>query len=382
VPEGQVVAVIGHNGAGKTTLLKILSRITQPTEGEARVRGRVGALLEVAAGFHNELSGRENVYLNGAILGMKRSEIKKRFDEIVQFAEVERFIDTPVKRYSSGMYLRLAFAVAAHLEPDVLIVDEVLAVGDAAFQKKCLGKMGDVAGSGRTVLFVSHNMGAIRSLCQRALVLDHGHIVFDGSASDGVEAYMTKAGALEPGGAVEWPSGDPEQPAGEEIVVRRVAAVGPGGAPQGIHQTSSPIRIDVDYEVLRPVRGIRIVLSVLTQEGELAFMTTDHAMRPTFETPGTYRSTAVIPGNLLNRRSYLIRLSFEMPGVRYLIPARDYLSFVVDGPGTHGSHFPEPWDGVASPLIDWTLQPLPGEGRGDDVSPLPSDDREHDAASP
>ena len=180
VKHGEAVGVIGGNGAGKTTLLKILSRITEPTAGQAVVRGKVGALLEVAAGFHHELTGRENVFLHGAILGMRRSEIRSRFDEIVAFAGVERFIDTPVKRYSSGMFLRLAFAVAAHLEPDILIVDEVLAVGDAAFQRKCLGRMGDVATSGRTVLFVSHNMGAIRSLCERALVLDQGRVVFDG----------------------------------------------------------------------------------------------------------------------------------------------------------------------------------------------------------
>ena len=176
VAPGEVLGVIGHNGAGKSTLLKILSRITEPTEGRAEVRGRVGSLLEVGTGFHPELTGRENIYLNGAILGMKRSEITRRFDEMVAFAGVERFIDTPVKRYSSGMYLRLAFAVAAHLEPEILLVDEVLAVGDAAFQKKCLGRMSDVAREGRTVLFVSHNLPSIENLCQRVVVVDGGRI--------------------------------------------------------------------------------------------------------------------------------------------------------------------------------------------------------------
>ncbi|MGC8960577.1 MAG: ABC transporter ATP-binding protein, partial [Chloroflexia bacterium] len=174
VKRGEVVGVIGRNGAGKTTLLKILSRITEPTEGYAEIHGRVGSLLEVGTGFHPELTGRENIYLNGAILGMKKAEIDKKFDEIVAFAEVEKFIDTPVKRYSSGMYVRLAFAVAAHLEPEILLVDEVLAVGDAAFQKKCLGKMGDVAKGGRTVLFVSHQMNSIRKLCDRCIWLDAG----------------------------------------------------------------------------------------------------------------------------------------------------------------------------------------------------------------
>src|SRR5947208_640174 len=190
VGQGEVLGVIGRNGAGKSTLLKVLSRITEPSEGEARIRGRVSSLLEVGTGFHPELTGRENIYLNGAILGMRKSEIAAKFDEIVAFSEVEKFLDTPVKHYSSGMYVRLAFAVAAHLEPEVLVVDEVLAVGDAAFQKKCLGKMSEVSQGGRTVLFVSHNMATVENLCQHALVLDHGQAVFTGSAKDGVQYYL------------------------------------------------------------------------------------------------------------------------------------------------------------------------------------------------
>jgi lipopolysaccharide transport system ATP-binding protein len=190
VKHGEVVGVIGRNGAGKSTLLKILSRITEPTEGEARIYGRVGSLLEVGTGFHYELTGRENIYLNGAILGMKKAEIDRRFDEIVAFAEVETFLDTPVKHYSSGMYLRLAFSVAAHLEPEILIVDEVLAVGDAGFQKKCLGKMGDVAKEGRTVLFVSHNIAAIRNLCSRCILLESGRISIAGHTDRVIEAYL------------------------------------------------------------------------------------------------------------------------------------------------------------------------------------------------
>lgn len=190
VRPGEVMGVIGRNGAGKTTLLKILSRITEPTEGFAAVRGRVGSLLEVGTGFHPELTGRENVFLNGAILGMRTAEIKRKFDEIVAFSEVEKFLDTPVKHYSSGMHVRLAFAVAAHLEPEILLVDEVLAVGDAAFQKKCLGKMGNVASEGRTVLFVSHNMGAIRGWCQRALWLDQGSVMADGEVREVAQSYL------------------------------------------------------------------------------------------------------------------------------------------------------------------------------------------------
>ncbi len=190
IQRGEVVGVIGRNGAGKSTLLKILSRITEPTEGCAEIHGRVGSLLEVGTGFHGELSGRENIYLNGAILGMKRAEIDRKFDEIVAFAEVEKFIDTPVKHYSSGMYLRLAFAVAAHLDPEILLVDEVLAVGDAAFQRKCLGKMGEVARQGRTVAFISHNMAAIEDLCDRCLVVDGGMVAFEGTTQAAVSAYV------------------------------------------------------------------------------------------------------------------------------------------------------------------------------------------------
>jgi homopolymeric O-antigen transport system ATP-binding protein len=190
IRQGEVVGIIGRNGAGKSTLLKILSRITEPTKGRAMIRGRVGSLLEVGTGFHAELSGRENIYLNGAILGMKKAEIDRKFDEIVAFAEVEDFIDTPVKRYSSGMHVRLAFAVAAHLEPEIIIVDEVLAVGDVAFQRKCLGKMGDVSREGRTVIFVSHNMMTVQTLCSRGILLANGTVIMDGNMADAVNTYL------------------------------------------------------------------------------------------------------------------------------------------------------------------------------------------------
>ncbi len=202
VKRGEVIGVIGRNGAGKSTLLKILSRITEPTEGYADIRGRIGALLEVGTGFHQELSGRENIYLSGAILGMRRDEINRKFDEIVEFAEVGKFIDTPMKRYSSGMYLRLAFSVAAHLEPEILLVDEVLAVGDVAFQKKCIGKMGDVASHGRTVLFVSHNLAVVKELCESSLVLNNGAVVYRGPVVQGLSHYSQIISATEPGNGV------------------------------------------------------------------------------------------------------------------------------------------------------------------------------------
>ncbi len=193
VNQGDVLGIIGRNGAGKSTLLKILSRITAPTTGTVKIKGRVASLLEVGTGFHPELTGRENIYLNGAILGMKKHEITKKLDEIIEFSSVERYIDTPVKRYSSGMYVRLAFAVAAHLEPEILIIDEVLAVGDSEFQNKCLGKIKDISGEGRTVLFVSHNMGSVQNLCNRGILLNNGEVLFDGSSSEAIDAYVSSA---------------------------------------------------------------------------------------------------------------------------------------------------------------------------------------------
>ena len=191
INEGEIVGVVGRNGAGKSTLLKVLARITEPTEGRAVIRGRVGSLLEVGTGFHPELTGRENVFLNGAILGMRRTEIREKFDDIVGFAELERFIDTPVKRYSSGMYVRLAFAVAAFLEPEILFIDEVLSVGDQAFQQRCLGRMGEIAHSGRTILFVSHNLAAVAALCTRAILIDGGQLLADGDVDDVITHYLS-----------------------------------------------------------------------------------------------------------------------------------------------------------------------------------------------
>jgi lipopolysaccharide transport system ATP-binding protein len=259
VGQGEVLGVIGHNGAGKSTLLKILSRITEPTEGRAEVRGRVGSLLEVGTGFHPELTGRENIYLNGAILGMKRSEIARRFDEMVAFAEVERFIDTPVKRYSSGMYLRLAFAVAAHLEPEILLVDEVLAVGDAAFQKKCLGRMSDVAREGRTVLFVSHNLPSIEKLCQRVVVIDGGRVVMQGDPVTCIAAYL--GARTEPSAAVDL-SGVPRLDPRLTPVLTSLDIQDGEGNPVAAVGCGEPLEFHVAYaaarEIVNPSFGIII----------------------------------------------------------------------------------------------------------------------------
>ena len=263
---GQVLGLIGANGAGKSTLLKILSRITEPTAGRAVLRGRVGSLLEVGTGFHGELSGRENIFLNGAILGMKRTEIARQFDRIVSFAEVEAFVDTPVKHYSSGMYLRLAFAVAAHLEPEILLVDEVLAVGDAAFQKRCLGKIGEVAQEGRTVIFVSHNLSAVERLCDQALLLDHGRVAFQGPTADAIERY------LQTGPGVEGMLGEASRRPGQgRVRFTRVRALCDGRP--AVHLTSgSRVELMFDYELAEPVRATRIRVAWTNLLGDTLFV--------------------------------------------------------------------------------------------------------------
>ena len=257
---GDVIGIIGKNGAGKSTLLKVLARITEPTTGRVELYGRVGSLLEVGTGFHQELTGRENVYLNGAILGMKRAEINRKFDDIIAFAEVERFVDTPVKRYSSGMYLRLAFAVAAFLESEILLVDEVLAVGDANFQKRCLGKMRDVSASGRTVLFVSHNMAAIEALCSRCLYISQGHAEGLGVVHELIGRYLS-AEAL-PSSAIKSLDPHPGRRAGCEPLMRSVSLAGEGGIPASTVRMGGALSICVDYRSetrpIRPVLGVVI----------------------------------------------------------------------------------------------------------------------------
>ena len=317
VKVGEVIGIIGRNGAGKSTLLKILSRITTPTEGTVEVHGRVGSLLEVGTGFHPELSGRENIYLSGSILGMKRTEIDAKFDEIVKFAEMEKFLDTPVKRYSSGMYVRLAFAVAAHLEPEILIVDEVLAVGDAKFQKKCLGKMGDVAREGRTVLFVSHNMKAVSSLCQTGLLLDRGSVCAEGSAQAIVDRYNKMCSG-------EVLSSQPiftfAPRADQSAFFEQVRISSPSGTPTLIHSNLAPIRIDLDFTVEKTVDSLDIWVGVLDLDGSLlfqschrdceAFTTGKPPSRDPFS-KGRYRATLVVPAALLNEGSYEIHVSLQ-----------------------------------------------------------------------
>jgi lipopolysaccharide transport system ATP-binding protein len=267
VQPGEVVGIVGRNGAGKSTLLKILSRITEPTKGRVEIYGRTGSLLEVGTGFHPELSGRDNIFLNGAILGMRKAEIDRHFDEIVSFAGVERFVDTPVKRYSSGMFLRLAFAVAAHLAPEILIVDEVLAVGDASFQQKCLNKMGDVARAGRTVLFVSHNMAAVKHLCPRAIVLNEGVMVFDGPSHEAVRFYLAHSRGADNQSGDGMRFVNPEADARRQFTVTAVEILGPDGRLKPVLATGEYARFRIRWRAEESVRNAGVELGVYTLEG-------------------------------------------------------------------------------------------------------------------
>jgi lipopolysaccharide transport system ATP-binding protein len=354
-----VLGVIGRNGAGKSTLLKILTRIATPTSGRAEIRGRVGSLLEVGTGFNQELTGRENIYLNGAILGMKRREIEARYDDIVEFSGVEKFIDTPVKRYSSGMYVRLAFAVAAHLEPEILFVDEVLSVGDAEFQRRCLGRMEELANTGRTVVFVSHALPAVAQLCDRAIWIDSGQLVGDGPAAEVIATYLHQTHAA--GTEREWTA---ETAPGNDLArIRAIRALPHDGMPPGVVDVRRPIAIEVVFEVLREGKPVFPKLKVLDQEGAIAFnaMDTDERWsKPS--APGTYTATAWIPGNLLNEGPAIVEAaicSLDFPKLEHHAAVYEAVSFEVLDPGEGDSargQFGGQWRGVVRPLLEWTVE--------------------------
>ena len=355
VRHGEVVGIIGSNGAGKSTLLKILSRIIEPTSGRARVRGKLGSLLEVGTGFDPELTGRENVYLNGAILGMKRHEIRRRFDEIVEFSEVERFIDIPVKRYSSGMYMRLAFAVAAHLEPDILAVDEVLAVGDASFQRKCLGKMGSVAQTGRTVLFVSHNMLAMEDLCDRVIWLKAGRIVEDGPASTVVSRYLQES--LPPRTERVWEEGQ-TAPATKEVRLHRACVRPADGSPADPISVRTPFVVEIEYRSLRPNLHLSPALALYNEQGTIVFVSEppfDPERHGRQDPAGLYRHVCQVPGDLLNDGTYQLGLYIDKDG-RTILKQDEALTFNVrDAVETrHGRH--GKWVGAVRPRLEWNSE--------------------------
>jgi len=320
IAQGDRVGIIGRNGAGKSTLLKILSRITEPSSGRARIRGRVASLLEVGTGFHPELTGRENIFLNGAILGMSKVEIKRKFDEIVDFAEVEKFLDTPVKRYSSGMYVRLAFAVAAHLEPEILIVDEVLAVGDAQFQKKCLGKMEEIGDDGRTIIFVSHNVQAVRKLCTHAVLLESGRLTAFGLARPVTDLYFQKSNdSVSQDGLAEIIRRLPVDPA---FSLHSIELFQMGLPVAGIMQNGLPLQVSIRYSVKQPVNGMRVFVDLQDDQGSIllrSFHDDDQDGIPLM-LPGAYTSTVTIPANLLAAYPHLLCVKATIFNVRYTIP--------------------------------------------------------------
>jgi lipopolysaccharide transport system ATP-binding protein len=381
VRRGQVLGIIGRNGAGKSTLLKILSRVTEPSAGYAEIHGRVGSLLEVGTGFHPELTGRENIYLNGAILGMKRAEIDRKFDEIVEFSEVTQFIDTPVKRYSSGMYLRLAFAVAAHLEPEILVVDEVLAVGDAEFQRKCLGKMSDVAQEGRTVLFVSHNMSAVLRLTEETLVLDKGRLAYRAPTPEAIDYYM--ASGFSESGERTWD--DDEIPADAApfrplaLRVRRGEAslrpggegnlpspiIGRGAGGEGIPvdtiRSTEPFTLEVEYRLDEPISGLRVGIYLLTMRGEYVLTSFDTDDPEQFERlstrpAGHYISRCTIPANTLNEGRYVLAVNASAYRIKRYFWDDHALAFTVDATGAPGKQWPEPRMGPIRPALDWSIE--------------------------
>ncbi len=362
VESGQVIGVIGNNGAGKSTLLKVLSRITDPTAGQVEIKGRVGSLLEVGTGFHPELTGRENIYLNGVIIGMKRSDIRKKFAEIVEFAGVENFLDTPVKRYSSGMYMRLAFSVAAHLDPDILIIDEVLAVGDAAFQKKCLGKLRDVATQAkRTVLFVSHNLQAVQALCDRTMHLERGRIAAFGDTRTVVGRYLeTTSTALT--GSQYWSH---DAPGNADIRLESIE-VKSNDSSNGIYSSSQNLTVEFGFAAASELPGLRVGFELATTTGITVFSTwqNDPGQGGFLKAhSGTNQWRCTVPAGLLNAGTYLV-----VPQI-----AIGQGPWIVNGGATVGfemvlDHGVSPyWNsldansrpGLVAPILDWTIIPGP-----------------------
>jgi lipopolysaccharide transport system ATP-binding protein len=357
VEPGEVVGVIGRNGAGKSTFLKVLSRITRPTTGRVILNGRVGSLLEVGTGFHPELTGRENIYLNGAILGMSRREISDKFEQIVEFAEVSQFLDTPVKRYSSGMYVRLAFAVAAHLQPEILLIDEVLAVGDAAFQRKCLGKMADVARAGRTILFISHNMGAVLRLCSRCIWLNDGQVQAAGNTRQIVNAYTSSGTSDLP--QKQWSPAD--APGDETVKLLAVRVCQPCGAPSASIDITQSFDIEIETEYLQALPEATVGVQIRTGDGEIVYHSAA-VMNPEVQVPhaGRWQHVCRIPAYALNAGTYFLTVAGDVPNHRLIFSQENVLRWTVEAlcpeMGRYGAGA---WPGVLGPgLGQWSVEEL------------------------
>lgn len=356
IKQGDRVGIIGRNGAGKSTLLKILSRITEPTSGRVTIKGRLASLLEVGTGFHPELTGRENIFLNGAILGMGRVKIKRQFDEIVDFAEIEKFLDTPVKRYSSGMYVRLAFAVAAHLEPEILLVDEVLSVGDAEFQKKCMGKMEEAGLAGRTIVFVSHNLAAITKICRRCILIDQGKINCDEKAHEVVNAYLNQN--------IGNSSGIVKLQDGNKMVTLNEAAINNSQGDISTHlAVDKNFWVKVEFSVKKSLKNAQVAVAITTKNGDVIFVTTNRDANPEKNSnlaQKTYRAKVQIPGNFLNIGTYLVNLrifSQTKGEKRHLhATALQILRFTIHETGSIASILSDHRGGLVTPILDWTLE--------------------------
>ncbi|HUC79691.1 MAG TPA: ABC transporter ATP-binding protein [Flavisolibacter sp.] len=355
IKKGSAVGIIGKNGAGKSTLLKLLSKVTAPTTGSIKVNGRIASLLEVGTGFHPELTGRENIFLNGAILGMTKREIRRKFDEIVAFAGVERYIDTPVKRYSSGMYVRLAFAVAAHLESEILIVDEVLAVGDAEFQRKCLGKMGDVTQKeGRTVLFVSHNMAAIKNLCSSAALMKNGTMIATGHTGDIIDQYLSDGNEAER--FIEWRK--EERPGTDELEVKSIKVLDSKRRHDSLLTTGDELSIEIDYTIKQEIKDLRVAVNIFTSDGIEIISSSDFLAQPESRVrkPGNYRTVCKIPPRLLNLGAHTATIDFDVPRMRAIVMTLP-VSFTIselsfNQLGITTTNRPA---GVVHPFLDWQV---------------------------
>jgi lipopolysaccharide transport system ATP-binding protein len=371
VSQGEVVGIIGRNGAGKSTLLKILSRITEPSSGRIEVYGRVGSLLEVGTGFDRELTGRDNIYLSGAILGMRKREIDRKFDEIVEFAQVERFLETPVKRYSSGMYLRLAFAVAAHLEPEILVLDEVLAVGDAQFQRRCLGKMEEVAGQGRTVLFVSHNMAAVSRFCSRCIWLDQGVIRDVGDPESIVAKYLSMG--IDETGEVSFPD-DGTSPGSDYVRLLGVRIRDAQGQVTVAPDARASMFLEIEYRLLQSAPGLRVGARLVGSDGAVLLSTTDHDDSPE-KTPrlaGRYLSRCEIPGHFLNYGQYFVTVGADFPMIQSHFAVDRILSLRIERVGGTSSHIPDGREGMLRMALPWTISSVDEPRDRDHVAALTS----------
>lgn len=359
VHSGRALGIVGHNGAGKSTLVKVLSRITEPTEGRAIIEGRVGSLLEVSAGFHPELTGRENVFLNGAVLGMTRADVRRRFDEIVEFAGVQLYLDTPVKRYSSGMAMRLAFAVAAYLEPEVLIVDEVLAVGDTGFHKQCLDKMAQAVAEGRTVIFISHNLSAITQLCAQGLLLERGRVVGAGTSTEVVAEYLATGKVSEGRSAIPIVEG--QRPSAVRFTSVSVAPI--GKEPTGQIDRDDGVEVTIGYVVVKPVRRCQITVELWDYSG-MCVLTSGILDRQTqtrlIEEPGPKAATVRIPADFFRAGRYSIGLEASMPESGIIAQAADALSFEIVDLSPPEAKLLESERGAVHPLLDWTQATVTG----------------------